>query len=272
MPETPVLAQSPLSLNANGKQHMIPLSALYFDSTGALKADRWPPYAVVNGPDKLVDKFLKRLESEGALQPGKQPAAKPAFTATAVTAGNVLVQIDIANVAPDAVVAANSKADFVVTETDTYTGLTLATLTGTVGAVANGGSRPGLVFVSSAVGALPKNGVYPLAGDPGTVDIADGAAGTSFTVTSRAGGADAALTSVEIKNAASGTFTLIATWTKTANAQAMTGLAAAFAYVLTITPPAGGFLAPAAGKIVLTGGSDGLVVSPVKASATVVAQ
>jgi hypothetical protein len=52
----------------------------------------------------------------------------------------------------------------------------------------------------------------------------------------------------------------------------MTGLAAVFAYSIAVTAPAGGFLAPVAGKSTLSGGSDAVAVDAVKSSATVLAQ
>jgi hypothetical protein len=275
MASTPVQAQSPISLNIGGKHLMIPLSALYFDDKGVLKADRWPLYTA-NAAS--VDPFLKRLVKQGMLKAGATPAAKPAFSATSITTGatGLLTEIEISNVAPNAAVPADSKAKFKVTETHTHTNLKPADSKDVIGAAAGGGSRPGLVFVSSAgVPELPKAGNYPLTGDPGTVAIPKAAgAGDAFTLQSRAGGPDASLTSVEVTdvNAAAGTFTLIVKWTKSANALKMTDLPATFAYVLTIAAPAGGFLAPVAGKSTLAAGSDAVSVKAVAPSATILAQ
>jgi hypothetical protein len=278
MSETPVLAQSPISFNQGGNHFMIPLSAIYFDDSGALKANRWPLYSTHSA---AVDRLLTRLKREGVLRAGQQPAAKPAFTATAITAGaTVLIEIEIANVVPDTGAPPNSKADFKVTETDTYTEVETAKLKDIVGVVTGGGKRPGLVFVDSAAAPeLPKAGPYAMtaaaAGDPGTVAVLKNTgAGPAFSLQTRANGPDAILTAIEIKDVdvPSSKFTLIAKWTKSANAQAMTGLAGAFVYVVTIAAPAGGFLAPAAGKVVLAGGSDAVAIDAVKASATILAK
>jgi hypothetical protein len=276
MPELPAVASSPLAFSASGKYFLLPLNAVYFDAAGALKADRWPLYLTHKS---IVDPLLESLRSAGVLAPGPEPPQKPAFTATAKTPGatGVTITIAIANVAPNAATPPSSTADVTVSETDTYTALQPATLVATIGAAANGGSRPGLVFVSSAgAPALPKAGTYAMAaaapGGPATADIPqDSGGGTAFTLETRDGGADAPLVSVEVKdvNAAQNSFTLVVTWTKVQNAVAMSGLAAAFAYAIDVQPPAGGFLAPAAGTTTLSGGSDAIAINPVKASAVI---
>jgi hypothetical protein len=264
--------------NVNGTHLMIPLSAIYFDSNGVLKADLWPLFATYQAS---VVPLLQRLRDEGVLSPGQQAVAKPAFTATAITAGTVAtLEITTANVVPDSATPANSKADFTVTETDLYTALEPATLKATLGETAGAGKRPGLVFVSSvAAPALPKNGSYAAVaaapGDPGAIKVPkNSGAGDAFELETRDVGADAILTSVDIKDtdAVAGKFTLVAKWSKTAPALAVSGVGAAFAYVITVTAPPDGFLAPGAGKVVLAGGADAIAVNPVKASATVLAQ
>ena len=278
MSNTPVVAQSPVLFNVDGAHLMIPLSAIYFDDNGALKADRWPLFATYQAH---VVPLLERLRKEGVLRPGEQAVAKPAFTATAITPGTVAtVEIATANVVSDLATPANSTADFTVGETDLYVGLEPATLKATLGETAGTGKRHGLVFVSSAAApAQPKNGSYAAAaaapGDPGTITVAkDGGAGDAFELETRDDGADAVLTSVDIKDsdAVAGKFTLVAKWSKPAPALAVSGLGAAFADVITVTAPPGGFLAPGAGKVALAGGADAIAVDPVKASATVLAQ
>jgi hypothetical protein len=277
MPELPAVASSPLAFSStDGKYFLLPLNAIYFDDKGALKADRWPLYPTYK---TIVDPLLDTLRTAGVLVPGPEPPHKPAFTATAKTPGatGVLITIDLAHVVANAGTPPASTADVTVAETDTYTALKPATLVQTIGSAANGGTRPGLVFVSSvAAPALPAAGVYPLAaaapGGPATADIPkNGAAGTAFTLQTRDGGADAILVSAQIKdvNVGQDTFTLVVTWKKTQNAIAMSGLAAAFAYGIAVQPPAGGFLAPAEGTTTLSGGSDAIAVNPVKASAVV---
>jgi hypothetical protein len=289
MPDLPAVSSAPVAFGSlDGKYFQIPISAIYFDANGAAKADRWPLYNKVDSNNfpykKIIDPLLAELVFQGALIAGPEPPHKPAFTATAKTPGatGILVKIDISNVVAD---PGNnppaSTADFTVTETDTYTAVTADKLVEAIGNAPNGGQRPGLVFVSSGgAPGLPKPNVadtpYKMtaanANDPATVDIPpDSGAGTAFTLKSRGGGPDASLATIDIQNVDEGakTFTLVATWTKTQKALAMSGLAAAFNYILDIHSPQGGFLVPAEGSFVLSGGSDAIAVNPVKASAIV---
>lgn len=280
MPELPAIASSPVAFSSvDGKYFLIPLNAIYFDTSGTLKADRWPLYATYK---TIVDPLLGQLQNAGVLLAGPEPPHKPAFTATAKTPGasGILVTIDISNVTANSGNPSASTADVKVTETDTYADLAVNKLVETIGKVPNGGTRPGLVFVSSGTPPdLPKAGTYAMAaanpGDPATVDIPKNAgAGTAFTLKTRADGADAPNVSIQIQNvdAVQNTFTLIATWTKSQNALAMSGLGAAFAYVVDIKAPASGFLAPAEGTTTLSGGSDAIAVDPVKASVVILSK
>lgn len=277
MPERPVAATNPLSFMTNDGNHlMIPISALYFDSGGALKADRWPLYTANQA---AVDPFLAGLRASGALKPGPEPPAKPAMKVTAVTKGatGVVIEIEIANVTANPTTPASSTADVKITETNTFTALPLTALIATLGSTAANGTRPGLVFASSAGPAiLPKAGVYQLAigapGQPAKVDVdKNTGTGAAFTLESRSNDAASALTKAEVKNvdATNNTFTLIVTWTKSVTATVMSALAAAFAYVVVIAPPDGGFRAPNPGKVSLVGGSDAVSASAVPQSATV---
>jgi hypothetical protein len=276
MPELPVVAASPVAFSSSdGKYFLIPLSAVYVDQSGTVKADRWPLYATYK---TIVDPLIAVLQSNGVLAPGPEPPRKPAFLATAKTPGasGVAVEIKIGNVVPNTGNPPASIADFTITETDTYTGIPVDKLLEIIGNAANGGKRPGLVFVSSAPPTLlPGPGSFAMAGDPGKVDIPkNGGGGNAFSLQTRDGGADALNVSIQIKDVDTtlNTYTLIAKWTKTQAAVAMSGLAATFAYVVDITAPGGGFLAPAEGTTALSGGSDAIAVNPVKASAVILSK
>jgi hypothetical protein len=112
---------------------------------------------------------------------------------------------------------------------------------------------------------LPKAGDYTLSGDPATKDIDKNAgAGVAFTVSAKSSGADGALTKATIKDIDSNanTFTLVATWAKTATGIQVTAVQTSFDYELTVSAPAGGKLAvPAAGTITLSGGTDAAAAS-----------
>jgi hypothetical protein len=280
MPELPVVAASPIPFSSSdGKYFLIPLSTIYLDASGIVKADRWPLYATYQA---IIDPLILNLRSSGVLEPGPEPPHKPAFQATAKTPGTsgIDLEIKIANVVPNKANPPASVADVTISETDTYPGIANDKLLDIIGNAANGGTRPGLVFVSSAAPTLlPSAGNYAMAaanpGDPAKADVPkNGGAGTAFTLQTRDGGPDAPSVAIQIKDVdtAQNTYTLVASWTKTQNAIAISALTAAFAYVVDIKAPPGGFLAPAEGKTTLSGGSDAIAVSPVKASAAILSQ
>lgn len=277
MPERPIASTNPLSFSTtNGNHLMIPVSALYFDDAGNLKADRWPLYTA---NQTTVDAFLGRLRAAGALQAGPEPPVKPALKATAVTKGasGVVVEIEFSNVTANTATPASSTADVTVTETNTFTAIEVGKLVDTMGSTASNGSRPGLVFVSSAgVPTLPKDGTYafaaPAAGQPVEANIdEEPGPGTAFTLKARAVDPAGAVTeaTVSSSDAATQTFTLIVTWTRSVAATAISALAAEFANVVTIEAPDGGYRAPTPGKVTLVGGSDAVAVSSVAQSAIV---
>jgi len=279
MAEKPALSWNPLSLiNSQGKYLVIPLSALYFDEGGQLKAERWPLYAA-NQAD--ADQFLARLVHSGALQAGPEPPAKPAFKATAVTAGvaGVKVEILLANVTPDAGTPPDSTVDATVKEIDTYATLALADMASVLGTAPGGGARSGLVYLEAGdPPAAPVAGTYQLASadpaEPAKAEIPrQGGGDPAFVLIARAVHADGALTAAKIGEVAADglSFDLTVTWSKTAAGAAVSDLASAFEYVVIIEPPERGYLAPAEGAIVLAGGSDALSVAARRASATVLA-
>jgi hypothetical protein len=288
MPELPAVSSNPVAFGLDGKYFQIPISAIYFDAHGVPQADRWPLYSNIGlnslAYKKVIDPLLADLVSQGTLIAGPEPPLKPAFTATAKTSGatGILVTIAISNVAANSATPSASTGDFTVTETDTYATIGVDKLIETIGNAPNGGRRPGLIFVSSGgPPGLPKENVpgtpYKVTpantNDPATVDITPASGGgAAFTLKTRDGGPDAPLVTIDIKevDASAKTFTLLATWAKTQKTLAMSGLTAAFSYVLDIQPPQGGFLVPAEGSFVLSGGSDAIAINPVKASAVVV--
>jgi len=147
----------------------------------------------------------------------------------------------------------------------------------TLGSTASNGTKPGLVFVSSAgAPALPKDGTYtfaaPAAGQPveANLDMEPGP-GTAFTLKARAVDPTGTVTNAEVKSsdATNQTFTLIVTWTRSVTATAISALAAEFVNVITIAPPDGGYRAPNPGKVILVGGSDAVSVTSVAQSAIV---
>ena len=113
----PAVGTGPVPFTSDdGRYFLIPLSAVSFDANGKATLDNWPLY---NTYKAALDLFLPRLLSAGVIQKGPVPPAKPALKATAVTAGasGVAVEMNFANVTPNAGTPPSSTADVTVTET-----------------------------------------------------------------------------------------------------------------------------------------------------------
>jgi len=277
MKERPAFSTGPISFTTTlGQQVFIPLPDLYYDTSGTtLRTDRYP--ASTHPEYAQLAPYLSRLMASGALFAGPESSAKPAFKATALTVGStgLLITIAISKVMPDNVTPANSLADFTVTETETFTGLTKDTLIPTLG---SSGNTASILFVSSAGPKMPDTGstviLTTTAGNPWTADIKQKDGTTiAFSLTSRgksdASDATATKVTATISAVTATTFTLTVSYTKTITAQSITAQSTSFSMILTIVPvpPAGSFLAPAEGTITLVGGSDGLSIATTPASA-----
>jgi len=271
-----VLTSGPIGFtdSRSGGQLSIPGSAIYFDNTGAVKADQWPLY-VAN--QVIIDAWLPYLAQRGVILPAPTAPSAPAMVIKAKAPGSSgnFIQIGFSNIRPDPNHSGVDIFDVTVTETNTYTLLTPSTIKEILGTAPSTGKQPGLVYVSSAGDPkLPKAGEYTLSGDPATRDI-DKNAGTdaAFTVNAKSSGDDGARTKVTIKDVDSNanTFTLVATWTKTVEGIEVKVVEINFAYELTVSPPEGSttLAVPAPGTITLSGGAD--TTSAVPASVTVAA-
>jgi hypothetical protein len=274
MADTPATAMGPLEFTDGGEQFVIPLSALYFDSGVTLKTSS-PLYAQHH---HALDGWLAYLQSSGLVTPAPvaPPAAAMEITAAATgSAGNDIV-ITFSNVREDPNTH-HTVFDATLTHTDVFSGLTPDTVGDVIGTSRGTGIRKGLVFVSSGgTPTQPANGSYALSGGPPAEgDISDGHGGTAFSVTTRSNDAESANTTVEITAADDvsnpDTFTLTASWSKSAAGIEPGDLQSEFASEITVDPPNGGqLLPPAAGSVSLRGGSD--ATGPTAASVTVSAQ
>ena len=271
---TAVAATGPVVFTdrATGSQKSIPVSSLYFsNSDGTIKADRWAPYNSGNAAFKTgVDDWLKYLVTASILTPVEKSEPKAAMVITAKDPGSTgnTIELTVSNVhetTPDVFVF-----DAVVKENDVYTGLTADTLKDVIGNTAGGGTKPGLVFVSSAgAPAVPKAGDYPLTGDPAEVEVKKADDTVAFKLKAKAAGADGARTVVTIGAPdANDKFTLTAKWQRSETNLAPADLQSKFAYEITVTAPDGSPLAvPGAGTTVLAGGAD--KADAIRAKATV---
>lgn len=255
-----------------GRQQTIPISSLYFsNSDGTIKADKWKPYTDGNADFKgAIDAWLGHLVKSSLLTPVERSEPKAAMVITAKDPGSTgnTIELTVSNVhesAPDVFVF-----DAQVKENDVYTGLTADTLKDVIGNTAGGGTKPGLVFVSSAgAPGVPKAGNYPLTGDPAEVEVKKADDTTAFKLKAKAAGADGARTVVTIGAPdANDKFTLTAKWERSETNLAPADLQTKFAYELTVTAPDGSPLAvPGAGTTVLAGGAD--KADAIRAKATV---
>lgn len=262
MSKLAVLAAGPVAYtDAGGSQVSIPTPAMFFeDGAVGFAAPATMDAATKDG----IVSWLTVLATEGFLTPDTSTPSVPAMIVEAKDAGpsGNAIQIDITNVRPKPTDTSKKIVDVTVSEADEWQMLTPATLKSVVGTSAGTGDQRGLVFVSSAAAPVqPKDGTYAMTGDPATAIInkADGSAG-AFTLKTKAGGPDAALTKIEISGAADAanpdTFSMRATWAKTAMALEAGDIEAAFDYEISIDPPEDGSLAvPAAGTYPLSGGA-----------------
>jgi hypothetical protein len=274
MASKPVRGSGPVDISISGKQYSFPLSAFVFDASGAVNINPQFPAIDASVQKALLD-WVGYLAKQSLLTPGDTPAPQPALLIQARDPGSTgnFITVDIENVQVKAQIG-DSTADVTVTETDTYAGLTPATLEQVIGKISGGGSRPGLVFLVSqpdktilpAVSAGVRSGAKPY-----TFDFAG-----VFKVQAKHDDEDGKLTTVNVTavDTNAKTFTLVATWTKSANAVKLSDLIdpnkTPFAYELAVTAPAGGLKSvPTAGVVTLSGGIDAQPAA--SAQATVVA-
>lgn len=278
---TQVIGNGPLEYtNSNGRQISIPLTALYFDSTGTLRVDA--TWAAATGL-KPSTGALGYMQSQDFITPAP---ASPPFAAMIIKAadpgtGGNNIQIQIGDISP-AADPTQTTFSITVTETDVYSQLTAANIEATLGSstISGGtlvpsktGSSPGLVQVEA--GSVDTNG-FPnatngsLNGDPAELAVnGDGSPSLVFNLLAKKAGADGATTQVDISpNSASPpspgnpTFTLTATWSRMINDVTLLTLTSTiqtgFGYEITVAlPSSGAYSVPASATSTLAGGTPG---------------
>src|SRR6266545_1801078 len=216
MAERAVLGDGPIQFtNRNGRQLLIPLTALYFDARGALKLDHWAPYAGLDAVDQgSLQELLKDLVRQRLLTPAKAPAPQAAlvFQATLSGAAGNAVTLTVAKVVPDPAKPPdpkNATFDLSVKESAVYPQLSVDAaadnfVADVLGTDADLVSPDGLVHLKAPVAdplPLPKGGTYQLgAGGTQTVAVPQAAAAnqTAFTLEARDTDVTAPLTKVVI--------------------------------------------------------------------------
>lgn len=279
MATTKVTAKGPIEFTDGGKQIVLPLSAVAIDNTGKLTSQS-PLYTGAKNK-AAVDAWFKELLATGFVRPAPVPPPQTAMVVTAKTPGSMGNNITLTFV-----VNQDGTFNMTVAAVNTWNGLTAATIKAVVGTQPGGGTRPGLVYVSSAPAPATPDVTVPvgLGGNgPYTKDINTKNATLAFTLEGAQNTAGGDKTTVEVKNVQdptdpASTFTLEAKWPvpgpvtaankTTAYLQNPNQVAADFGFVIDVAAgPTGLFLVPAAGTVQLRGGSDGPQAT--KASANV---
>jgi hypothetical protein len=267
MSRIPVIGTGPVPVTTNGAHKTIPLGALTFDANNNISfADDWPP------GDTKADQATKQaaamawlnfLVQDAQLAPAATGATgkTPAFLIEATHAGAAgnAITLTISDVMPQLPLETMT-FDLEIDIVNTYAGLTLATIAGTIGTTAGSGSRPGLVFLGSAAPPtkLPDGVGNPMhvTGTPPHADVKNGP-DVAFTLDAPGDGGGAGTFDVEVSApAADHSFDLKVTWKKKVVGKTLGDHAMAFGYVVEITKPLGGYAVPAAGTITLSGGAD----------------
>ena len=280
MANLPSVGGSPITfVDSFGAQYSIPLSFVTFPTaTGAPVVSTWPGWTGTPGSGQLnnVTSWLAYLVGQSLLSANVLPLPAAAFTIAARDAGSSGNDITImfGTVTPNAATPASTTVDVTVATTQVYAGLTVASISNVLGTVALGGTQPGLAFVATPLATLPTAiAATNFAGAPLQFDIPGSGGVLAPTHDAAAEATDAALIQAAISNvdAGAGTFTLTLSWTKAQAAVPLSSLAATFGYLVTITPPAGGFVyGPAANSnVTLTGGTDPGTIAPNPAQATI---
>jgi len=269
----PVQADGPINFSVpnTGEQFFIPLSELSY-SADKVDASGWFTAlgtAATPQVKQAATDWVGQLVAAGQVKPGTVPSPPPPPVAMLLTSrfpGSVGNKIQV-QFTPN--VGAAGTVDVAVSATQTYPGLTPATVQAVLGTSPGGGSAPGLAYAAPGGPApvLPRNMTQAATASGGNWQVvllvndqtSNATALTLYTVGSGNGAGHTAVT-VANANKAAGQFDLTVTWQFSA-----TGLTAAafqadpnFSYLLDVEPPTvgGAVGTPAAGTVVLTGGAD----------------
>jgi len=271
---TSVTGSGPIAITSSTGAHLtVPLSALS-ESGGAVTVNNWPVPADVGNNTRAAN-WASYLFKQGSLVDAPSVASAPAFVATATVpgaAGNgttlTVSQVTAQNP------SYTSTLKLEVDVSYTVDGLTPDNLGVTIGTVAGGGSKPGLVYLNGTVSATTGSD------SPPTAPV--GLAGGNFTVKTQGGDSWFVLSPAHSDDSptnftvsVSGTcdnFSITVAWNLIGPSQKLSDHASTFSDVIKITPPAGaGFGVPqSATPVTLSGGADPAgSTAAVAASATV---
>jgi hypothetical protein len=281
MGSTPATGNGPFEFtDALGRQWSIPISAITFNQSQAALDSTWTAKLAQNpaaNASAIATASLSYAAKEGYIAPAPTPSPFAAMVLQAATAGaagnNISVQMTISDAiaSPPTDDPTLTQFSLTVTETDTYTGLTAATiqsqLSGQGGLVQ---VAPGFIDTAGAPDATTGN----LTGSPAQLQVmGTGSPALVFTLAAKKTGADGLATKVAITpdssppSSGQETFTLVATWTKTASGITLGTLESTVAgqlgYEITVSKPSSGAYSVPAGGITttLSGGAPGVNAS-----------
>lgn len=272
MSQTTAFASGPIRyFTSDGKQLLIPLTSITFDQTGAPTLSGSDP-SLDTTYNAAVIAYLQQLHQLGRLRAGSTPPPRFGMLVKSIfpgTWGNGTTLVVTYN-------AAQTHFDLDVTVTQTYEGLTPATLVPILGMTGVLGSRPGLARIRANGSPPAPVGGAPIMPGAGTVSLTGGGAAvssyasipvgssTAFQLEAAKAGASGDKTTVTVSQVTASTFTLSVVWNDKKQNVAIADMSAAittlntyFSHVLTVSAPASGpAAAPRAGTTSLGGGVD----------------
>jgi hypothetical protein len=280
MANTPATGNGPFEFtSAGGKQISIPLGAFSFDSSGKAVVD--PAWSSLT--DVPPGKTLLALAIQNqTIMPRPTPSPFPAIIVRAADPGaggnNISVAITVSNVvtSPPSNDPTLVPFSIEIQETDSYSGLTMATVESVLGSDTVAGSLPGLVRVvhsSLDSAAVATHCTGNLAGTPAVFSVtAEGSPPVAFVLSAKKSGADGTLTQVTVtpdisspSSPGTPTFSLQAMWSKTVSGitlPQLDAMASALGYEITVSrPSSGAYSVPADSTSMLSGGAAGTVAS-----------
>lgn len=272
----PVLGASPISFvdPKTGQQYSIPLPVLeYAHGQGAPDPSSWPSYAGLSADAQAaLTAWIGELVRGALIAPGEEVPPPPAFKVSAVDPGSTGdgIVLSITKVTPNLTKPGLTSVDASIATSQVYKALTPDTLIAVIGkkgGAAGSASRPGLVVVDGTVDGVPVAADADL-GATAKLDVGKdgGAVGDkSFSLVPRKSGDEGKAIHVVVANIdkVAKTFDLTVTWSGAKATSQVAKLKDAFPYLITVTPPDGGFAhPPALGDVTLSGGADGDTPAP----------
>lgn len=245
------LGAGPVSfVDSNQNQQEIPLRAISFGPNG-IDGSQWPLYSANQA---LVDALLKQMVAQGLLVQGAASAPIESMMITAADTGPNGNMISIMFSNPS---QAAGTVTVAVNATETYPGLTLATIGTVLGTTA---AAKGLLYLEANNNKQPIAFTGPVSGAPKyDVVVPDAASDPNGSFTLAATDQTYTISvNVAPDPSPATTFTLTVTGSKSQSGLTIAALESAgtnpFSHLVTFSGPAGAPL-PAAGTVTLQGGA-----------------